>query len=224
MTSPRALIPLLLFTLALSLATVALIVNGALRAPRAEDVAELCSERFATAIQPTECPEPEITPLDPVVVPASVYYPGFFYPVGWNVLGEVTALPSGGTRTEITLSSGGLFLLSCGTPDACPLQPQTILTLSQEPFALEGSETLDTHIQARYSTIPNADIQKELFGGNKTKYTINGISPSEGPFLHIVVFGATSKAEVLLPESDLLPAGVAERDAFLSSLDFSLIP
>lgn len=218
MITSRAFIPFILCTLALSLAAVALIVNGALRTPQAEEIAVLCGERFAAALQPADCPEPEAPAQEISTVAPSASHPGFSYPYGWNAIATTTPLLAGEERTDIRLTFGGLFFLC----DTCT--EGVIITLSQEPFVLDATQTLDTYISSLYTSVPGADIQKETFGGNKTKYTINGISPTDGPFTHIIAFGATSKAEVLLPASDLLPQGVAERAAFISSLDFSLLP
>ena len=217
MTHSRATIPLILCTLTLSLAAVALIVNGALQAPASEEIATLCAEQFAMSQEPTACPEATVTPADPltITIPPAVTHPGFVYPLGMNAIAEETA-----TGTTITLTGSGLFFAEC-----LNCTNQVIAVLSTAPFALEGTETLDSFIQAAYANNTSAVIQKEVHG-NGTQYTITGnaLEAPFGPFTHVRFFGATTEGFFLLPESDLLPVGVAERDALISSLDFSLIP
>lgn len=217
MPSSRAIIPLILLTLALSLAAVALIVNGALQLPSSEDIAGACAERFTQNQEPVSCPDPEgeVTQPSVITIPPSATYPGFSYPLGMNALAEETL-----SGTTITLAGSGLFFSECL---ACT--NEVIAVFSTAPFALDGTETLDSFIQSAYANNTSAIIQKEVHG-NGTQYTITGnaLEAPFGPFTHVRFFGATTEASVLLPESDLLPAGTAERDALLSSLDFSLIP
>lgn len=214
MTPSRALIPLILLTLALSLAAVALIVNGALQLPTVEEIAGACTGRFVQSQEPPQCSEPTPVAADVNTVGPTVTYPGFSYPATMNAV-----LTAEGDGTRIVLAVGGLFT-------SCPTCTEgVVITITTGPFALDGTETLDSYVQAAYASNTTATIKKEV-QGNGTKYTIDGnaLEAPYGPFTHVLFFGSTLQSSVLLPGSDLLPVGVAERDAFLSSLDFSLIP
>ncbi len=217
MTSSRATIPLILFTLALSFAAVALIVNGALTTPTVEEISAACGDQFSASQEPVACPVIETETSEPLIttIPATTTYPGFSYPLGINAIAEETT-----SGTTITLTKSGLFFSTC-----LDCTNDVIAVLSTAPFALDGTETLDSFIQAAYADNTSAVIQKEV-RGNGTQYTITGntLDVPTGPFTHVRFFGATTEAFVLLPNANLSPIGAAERDAFLGSLDFSLIP
>lgn len=211
MTSSRATIPLILFTLALSFAAVALIINGALSAPTIEEISASCGEQFFASQEPASCPaiETEIPESLRTTIPATTTYPGFSYPLGINAIAEETI-----SGTTITLTKSGLFFSTC-----LDCTNDVIATLSTAPFTLTGTETLDAFVQKAYADNTSAVIKKEV-RGNGTQYTITGttLDVPAGPFTHVRFFGATTEAFVLLP------AETVERDAFLDSLDFSLIP
>lgn len=213
----RATVPLILVTLALSFAAVALIVNGALSTPNVEDISLSCAQATRSSQQaPTSCPETITEPSqNTLTIPPSQTHPGFSYPIGLQAIAEET--PSG---TTITLAGGGLFFSAC-----LDCTNEVVAVMSTAPFMLDGTETLDSFIRTAYANNTSAVIQKEVHG-NGTKYTITGNSLEApfGPFTHIHFFGATTEAAVLLLESDFLPVGTPERDALLTSLDFSLIP
>jgi hypothetical protein len=210
----RITVPLLLCTLALSLAAVAFIVNGAFATPRAEDVASLCAEAFATNQETPVCPEPSDALPPTLTIAPTVNYPGFSYPLGLNAIAEETE-----TGTTITLAGSRLLFLKC-----TDCTNTVISTVATAPFALEGTQTLDAYIQETYGADANSVIKKEV-AGNGTKYTITNALPAPlEPLTTVRFFGATTEAAVLVPESDVLPVGSTERDAFLASFDFSLIP
>lgn len=218
MTSSRATIPLILFTLALSFAAVALIVNGALTTPTIEEISTSCGEQFSVSQEPATCPLVEETQTETITVGPALNHPGFSYPAGWNAVAtsDTTDL---GTRTVVTLAVGGLFT-SCET-----CTEGIIATITTEPYALAETETLDTYVKSRYSALPDAVIQKSTLS-NGTQYIVSGISSGEtvGSFTDILFFGATTQVTALFAESDNLPTGTLERTAILDSLDFSLIP
>lgn len=217
MTTSRATIPLILFTLALSFAAVALIVNGALQAPTIEEISASCGEKFFASQEPATCPEPLAPEASMLTVTPSASRPGFSYPAGWNAI-ETTSVTELGTKTTITLATAGIFTF-CET-----CTKGALATIVTEPFALTGTETLDSFVQAQYASIPNAVIQKAVLG-NGTKYTVSGVSSgaSPGPFMDILFFGATAKVTVLFPESSTLSGDALEKSALIGSLDFSLI-
>lgn len=218
MTSSRATIPLILFTLALSFAAVALIINGALTVPTIEDISTSCGERFSASQEPAACPVVEDTRAETITIGPALDHPGFSYPAGWNAV-ATSGTADLGTKTVVTLAVGGLFT-SCET-----CTEGVIATITTEPYVLSETETLDTYVKSRYSALPDAIIQKSTLS-NGTKYVVSGISSGEtvGPFTDILFFGATTQVTTLFAESDNLPAGALERTAILGSLDFSLIP
>jgi len=217
MTSSRATIPLILFTLALSFAAVALIVNGALTTPTIEEISASCGEQFSTSQKPVACPIVEDTGAATITVVPTLTHPGFLYPLGWNAIATTHATELG-TKTTITLAEEGLFT-SCET---CTKGVTAIIVT--EPYTLIGTETLDARVQERYSTIPDVTIQKTTLG-NGIKYVVSGISSGDTlPFVDVLFFGATTHVSVLSTGSGSLPANAPERDALLGSLDFSLIP
>ncbi|MEK9157132.1 MAG: hypothetical protein AAB448_03325 [Patescibacteria group bacterium] len=218
MTSSRATIPLILFTLALSFAAVALIINGALSTPTIEEISASCGEQFFASQEPVACPIAEAPQAETIAVGPALTHPGFSYPAGWNAV-ATTDTADLGTKTTITLAVGGLFT-SCET-----CTEGVIATITTEPSTLAGTETLDAYVQSRYANTPDAIIQKSTLN-NGIKYIISGISSGEtiGPFTDVFFFGATTQVTTLFAESDTLPAGILERSALLGSLDFSLIP
>jgi hypothetical protein len=216
MNPSRATVPLILVTLALSLAAVALIVNGALSTPNIEDVALSCAQATTSSQARTSCPETTKEPVRSIItISPSSSHPGFSYPLGLNAIAEETT-----SGTTITLTGSGLFFSEC-----LDCTNEVVAVISTAPFVLNGTETLDGFMQAAYADNTSVIIEKEVHG-NGTQYTVTGNSLEApfGPFTHVRFFGATTEAFVLLPESDLLPVGVAERDTFVSSLNFSLIP
>lgn len=218
MTTSRVAIPLILFTLALSFAAVALIVNGALQAPTIEEISASCGEKFFASQEPATCPLPSAPEATTLTVAPTASRPGFSYPVGWNAI-ETASITELGTKTTILLATEGIFTF-------CETCTEGVLaTITTEPFALTGTETLDSSIQAQYAPIPNAIIQKAVLA-NGTKYTVSGVSSgtSPGPFIDILFFGTATKATVLFPESSNLSSGALEKSALIGSLDFSLIP
>lgn len=218
MTTSRATIPLILFTLALSFAAVALIVNGALQAPTIEEISASCAEKFFASQKPAVCPEPSAPEPTTLTVTPTASRPGFSYPAGWNAI-ETTSVTELGTKTTIVLATEGVFTF-------CETCTEGVLaTIITEPFALTGTETLDSSVQTQYAATPNAIIQKTVLA-NGTKYTISGVSSgtSPGPFMDILFFGSATKATVLFPESSNLSNGALEKSALIGSLDFSLIP
>jgi hypothetical protein len=209
MTSSRATIPLILFTLALSFAAVALIVNGALTSPTLEEISTSCGKQFYASQEPTVCPVIEDVQAETITVGPAPHHPGFSYPTGWNAV-QTSVTTDLGTKTLITLAGGGLFT-SCET-----CTEGIIAKITTEPYLLAEAETLDAYVKARYSALSDAV---------GTKYVISGISSGEtaGPFTDILFFGATTQVTALFAESDLLPQGTSERTAILGSFDFSLI-
>lgn len=213
----RITIPLVLVTLALSLAAVALIINGALTLPTLHDIAVACTDALPTSPTPATCPTGDVPTSEPVVIPPAADHPGFSYPLGWNAF---LSSPEG--KTVVTVAGTGLFNPAC-TGATCT--DTTFATITTEPYTLAATQTLDSYVQGLFAANPSVVIHKEDRTGGSL-YTVTGITSTApiAPFTYLLFFGQTTEVEIYLPESDLLPVGTAERDAFISSFDFSLIP
>lgn len=220
MQSSKVIFPLLLCTLALSFAAVALIVNGAIRTPSSKEVAQLCKEQLSTLQTNTSaCTSSSTTgeiPPQKVSIPPSTILPGFSYPNTWNAVATPPTTTS--QKTIVTFGSSGILTLC----DTCT--SGVLFTLTSEPYTLATDTLLDTAVQNTYATLPDNTIQKESLS-NGTKYTISGTSTERGPFTDILFFGSTTKIHISFSNNPaVLPPEHSERQAFLSSLDFSLIP
>ncbi len=214
MISIRSTIPLLLCTLALSFAAVAFIINGALRTPTVEDIAASCKEQFdATRIAPI-CPQTE-EKQNLVTVSPTTTNPGFSYPLGWNA---IVATDTAEATTTIILGAPGLFT-SCAI-----CTKNALATMTTKPFVLTADQTLDAYVQSLYTAISDSVIKKETLE-NGIKYIVTGISLQDpaGSFTHVLFFGTTTQTVVAVPASPLSLVTTDEQQAFLSSLDFSLI-
>ncbi len=226
MNNSRSIIVLILFTLGLSFAAVAFIINGALQIPSPRAIADLCAEKVSQSLpSPKECPVPALQEPSLSAVSPTLAYPGFSYPSAWQIIGNTAQFSETAYGFNFQIFNSSLYFSSCDHPVFCQKKSNPVVTISQNPLSplLEG-QTRDASLQERYASSQNVSIVKESLDTSRTRYIITGTDPLLGSFHHILITGTFSQVEVTYQPSALTPEDLLRVQALAASLNLSLLP
>jgi hypothetical protein len=225
MNSPlsKSFIPLILITLTLSLGAVALIVNGALTMPTAQEISSLCSEAVQTTVSPSTClPPVGIEGVEQNSLSPSMNNPGFTYPNAWNIA-QIDIVTEG--------KNAHVFVADTAIPTYCETcQRNAPLVITTQPFPPAYlSEDADIFVFQQYAASEDAIITKEPISFNNTeylRYRIVGTTPKPEaqPFTDIIFLGTSSWSHVMITSTKTFTPTAQTIQAITDSLDFSLIP
>lgn len=224
MNSPlsKSFIPLILITLALSLCAVALIVNGALTVPRAEEISSLCTEALLTAPNTTCQPSENLEESLQESFPSSKTNPGFTHPKAWNVANIETIHDAESVHTVIADITTIAFCETCQ-------RSAPFMAITQKFPSSYLPEEADIFVSQHYAAIEDAIITKEPLSSTndeRIRYRIVGTTPEPEtqPFVDIVFLGTTSWTQVMITSTATFTPTTQTIQTITDSLDFSLIP